>query len=660
MLLKCFAGCDAETIVRAFGLTLADLFDRDPGYQGAGEHSSSRLRTEAAGIAADAAADDAHRPPIPCSGLATALDKLKHDARIGIAQLRAVAAGDDWARLDTVERAMLTSWADPSRRWVPAIAATLGTVDRGGRYHPALPVDPPAAPRPNTLADMPPVEHAAVVAHDVFVAGRLGLIHGPTGGGKTHLAAIAAAAVTNRGNLFAGKATMTGDVLICTEDPETWRDVVAANGGDLSRVKVREPAELHAAIREIRPVAVCIDTMAYLAHASGSGELDSAAEVDRILRPLAALTREIGTAITALDHEPWKDKRAGGAGLTEERPRHSGAKVATCDFIMRCNAEKDVLGERIETITVGPSRVKGARRGIPVSKVTINLDGEPCEPGTGGDGAGGDEYSKWRQHEPGIREYLMRLPHATSYAVRKALDIRGNYTKVHAFVDTCRVQRIDAPEVSEKVDVPPFRTLPPRNGGTPTRSEAFRPIGTGSFRRSEPYSGTGVPGTGASGTDHGLPKGGGGSPEGGLAITEQPIEQPIEAAAPIEQPIEPAAVVDAGAHLVPADDPPFLIGGGGDPGGGAGDWLARWEVETWPHGPGTSDAILTRHLRLDGIFACTPGAGLHSNRRPLSAGEVAHWLGLARRWATASDQPAIVQHAHARADGAQAEAVGLR
>ena len=64
VLLKCFAGCEAETIVRAFGLKLADLFDRDPSYQGAGEHSSSRLRTEAAGIAADAAADDAHKPPI--------------------------------------------------------------------------------------------------------------------------------------------------------------------------------------------------------------------------------------------------------------------------------------------------------------------------------------------------------------------------------------------------------------------------------------------------------------------------------------------------------------------------------------------------------------------------------------------------------------------
>ena len=565
VLLNCFAGCEADAVVRAFGLTLADLFDRDPSYHGAGEHSSPRLRTEAVNIAEDAAADDAHRPPIPCSDLAAALDMLKHDGRRGIAQLRAVAAGDDWGRLETVDRAVLTTWADGRagrQTWAPAIAATLGTVDRGGRYRPAPAPEQPAAPRPDTLADMPPVEQAAVVAHDVFNAGRLGLIHGPTGGGKTHAMAIAAAKVTQRGMLFAGKATMTGDVLICTEDPETWRDVVAASGGDLSRVKVRAPAELHAAIREIRPVAVAVDTMAYLAHASGSGELDSAAEVDRILRPLAALTRETGAAISVADHEPWKDKRAGGAGLTEERPRHSGAKVATCDFIMRCNAEKDVLGERIETITIGPSKVKGARRGIQVSKVTINLDGELCEPG--GDGGDGDRYAKYRHREDDVREYLMANPTAAKRAVRVALGIRGNYTLIGEFVEACRASQAGVPRSAPN---PPERRNAAAFRGVPTNGNA----GVPAFRA---YKGTPVPGTGSGGTDLGFTKGGGVDPEGGatmlVAEQEHATEQATTEQEPTtaEQPIEAAAAVEAAANLAPSDT--LTNDAGGDAGGDAG------------------------------------------------------------------------------------------
>ena len=188
--------------------------------------------------------------------------------------------------------------------------------------------------------------------------------------------ALAAAAVT-QGRLFAGRPCHAGMLLVCTEDPETWREVVDGAGGNLSSVRLCAWPDLEAQVREREPTAVAIDTMQYVAHCSGSGELDSAQEVDRILRPLAALTRETGVAITVADHEPWSEGAQGDKSTgTKDRPRHSGAKVATVDFVLRCTAQKDDDG-LIETIEIGPSKAKGARRGISVSKEVIGLDGTP-------------------------------------------------------------------------------------------------------------------------------------------------------------------------------------------------------------------------------------------------------------------------------------------
>ena len=399
VLLHCHAGCEAESVVRAFGLELRDLFDRSTlgGGFDPSRPAPRRSRTsptadptpkrttyeEAAGIAQDAENDEAHRAPIPVSGLATALDMAKYKGgdRGCIAQLRAVANGEEWARLDPVERAILTDWAADraGRRWRAAVALTLGTVDRTGRYRPAPAEAPPAPPLPDSLADMPPVTLATTVAHDVFYAGKLGLIHGPSGGGKSTLAALAVAAVT-RGVPFMRRPTRAGTIIVCTEDPDTWHDVVSEAGGDLACVKVRPWPSLPAAVRELQSVAVAIDTMQHVAHVAGAGELDSAMEVDRILRPLEALARETGTAITVLDHEPWEDRpKVSGNRMTKGRPRHSGAKVATSDFVMACDATKDADG-RIETITIGPSKAKGARRGIVVTCETIGVDGQPAAP----------------------------------------------------------------------------------------------------------------------------------------------------------------------------------------------------------------------------------------------------------------------------------------
>ena len=227
--------------------------------------------------------------------------RSRDEGQSGIRLLRTIARGEEWSRFDDVERAVLVTWAinRATRDWKPAVQATLGTVDtRTGRYRPApAAVDVPDVEAPDSLAELPAVEDVPAVAHDVFYPGKLGLIHGPSGGGKSTLLATASASITT-GRLFAGRPTIEGDIIIVAEDADTWRTVMHSAGGNLSRVKLRSWAELPEATRAIRPVAVGLDTMQFVAHANGSGELDSAMEVDRILRPLEALARETGAACT--------------------------------------------------------------------------------------------------------------------------------------------------------------------------------------------------------------------------------------------------------------------------------------------------------------------------------------------------------------------------
>lgn len=328
-----------------------------------GSDADARRRAEAIAITDEEQNEQARIPPIPCGGLMAGVEMLRDrdDGCSGIRQLRAVARSEEWPRLDDVERAVLVSWAN--RRapvdWKPAVQCTLGTVDRNGRYRPAPVVqEEPDINAPDSLADLPDVENARAVAHDVFYAGKVTLIHGPSGGGKSTLLALASAAVTT-GGMFAGRPAVEGDIIICAEDADTWRTVVHGAGGDLSRVKLRSWAELPDAVRSLKPVAAAVDTMQYVAHQNGSGELDSAIEVDRILRPLEALARETGAAVTVLDHEPWSDGKNGDRETgTQGRPRRSGAKVATVDAVLRCTATKSD-DNRIESIKYRPVEGEG-------------------------------------------------------------------------------------------------------------------------------------------------------------------------------------------------------------------------------------------------------------------------------------------------------------
>ncbi len=304
--------------------------------------------------------------------------------RLAAAALRNLATCPGWLELDAADRSVLRTvlvdgaskakGADGRRHsWVyPGTAnATIGSTTLAGdgwrQPAAALPTDEPE----RTLADLPAVAAAPVVAASVAYVGRLGLMHGPAGGGKSTVIANAVARITT-GRPWLSQPTIAGAVVLCTEDPDTWRAVVAAAAGDLARVHLRTWRDLPGAVAELQPVMAIVDTLQYVAHQTGSGELDSAREVDLILRPLEKLAREHGTAIVVTDHEPWAEAGSGltdKASGTKKRPRHSGAKVATADYVVRCTTADGVtLLER------GAKR----RRGIDVAAaVRVDIHGDP-------------------------------------------------------------------------------------------------------------------------------------------------------------------------------------------------------------------------------------------------------------------------------------------
>ena len=237
--------------------------------------------------------------------------------------------------------------------------------------------------------------------------GRLGLMHGAAGSGKTTFCSLAAAKIST-GADWCDRPTIHGDVLIVSEDLYTWQDVAEGAGGDLSRIHTCRWRDLEARARALRPVAIVVDTMQFVAEQVGSPELDSASAVDHILRPLQALARELFCGVTVLDHEPWAEART---ATRRSRGRDTPAqKVATGDLLMRCTATKDGFGGFIETITVKPSSGKGGRRNISASPVTVTVNGEITKAPTGGGGGGSDQFTVGEPVDPldeKIVKYLM-------------------------------------------------------------------------------------------------------------------------------------------------------------------------------------------------------------------------------------------------------------
>ena len=338
--------------------------------------------------------------------------------------LHLIAGSPEWAALVPAMRIAVVE-VIKGRMQSQMAMAVLGRFNQSSLTWCAPPTPPPVEDsQACTLADLPAVEPAPVVAYMLAYRGRLGLLHGPAGGGKTTFCALAAAKIST-GADWCDRPTIHGDVLIVSEDLYTWQDVAKGAGADLSRIHTCRWRDLEARARALRPVAIVVDTLQFVATLVNSPELDSASAADNILVPLKALARELFCGVTVLDHEPWAE--GANNDLTKSRPRHSGAKVATADLLMRCTATKDGFGGWIETITVKPSSNKGGRRLISVSPVTVTVDGEITKAPTGGGGGGGsDPLTPSAPHplDEKIVEYLMANPGgSTQKAVRRA--VRG-------------------------------------------------------------------------------------------------------------------------------------------------------------------------------------------------------------------------------------------
>ena len=339
--------------------------------------------------------------------------------------LDAMGQSPEWAAAPpTDQAAVIGLLIDGAQVLERVVIAGLG---RPGKLPAPLPVE---TDEPATFAAMPSVSAAPVIAQNILYTGKLGLMHGPAGGGKTTALANAVARITT-GTDWIGQRTVKGTVLVCAEDKDTWKDALETARADQSLVKPVSWRDLQRTVAELQPVAVMVDTMQYIASLVGSGELDSAREVDRILRPLEALCRQHGTGIVVTDHEPWADGSGptDAASGTKKRPRHSGAKVATCDYILRCS---------VDGATTTIERGAKVRRGIAIDTVTrIDIRGRvvkdlpaeipPAVMGgaeTGDDGQPfADPFAKWRDREPAIRGMLATEPAATDRAIPRAVGL---------------------------------------------------------------------------------------------------------------------------------------------------------------------------------------------------------------------------------------------
>lgn len=294
----------------------------------------------------DTPAEKTAAPPLMTDELAEAMRLMEANDPAALPALRRAAAAESWTVLTRDQRGLLLNWvriAAPSV-FRPSVMATLGTISpRSGVYQTPPPhVEEDTNDEPRTLASLSD-DSPVCLAHGLAFRGRLGLFHGPAGQGKTTLFANLASRMTT-GREFAGRPCAEGRVLILTEDPYTWRHVVTETEGNPERVlTTRWPIPDRHVAGDV--VLVVVDTMAYVSNIEGIN-LDKAHEVDRVLRPLSELAAEFNVAVLVLDHEPWSNEQ-GKQGKTAERPRHSGAKVGTCDWLARVEMDRDRGGVKV-------------------------------------------------------------------------------------------------------------------------------------------------------------------------------------------------------------------------------------------------------------------------------------------------------------------------
>ena len=532
-------------------------------------------------------------------------------ARVGDWRAAAAAAGLD--RSET-ERTIQSAQNGAERKPRPSRPSADPTGRRGYSEAAGAPERPPLdldaiAPR---LGDCSAVSEPVEWLWSGRIArGTLFTITGAPDAGKS-LCGVAIGAAASTGLALPGDVPREPGrvVWIGAEDEDTHALVVARlrhAGADPARVRVfRAPedpvqiAEVCGAIRQWKPGLVLIDS-----HVSWFRESNSGPDVRRELKGATGGLLRDGAAVGIVTH--WRK------GAVEDGPDHFRAAgsnmgiVGAVRSVLECEktAGQDAGVLRTVKHNIGPQpddvdyRIVGHGTGglIGVVEWAGTVPHAPREPGGGG---------RWSDDDVlGAVDNVQAAGKAATFnRIKDALGAKndGQRKALRAIVD--RLAATGRLGVGKAKVGGRDRTIYEHRAASGSKGRQV-PVAAPAEHR-------------ASGTEYVI---------GADADASEPAPDGGPEADPVPD-VEAAGTTGEGPVIE-------TTGGGGDPEGGA-DWHLRWEPDTWPSGLDTPDVPLARHLRLDRVFEVTTydGDGTHATRRPLSGAEVAHWLHLARRWAT--------------------------
>ena len=146
--------------------------------------------------------------------------------------MRKLAACEGWQGQDATKRGLLNMLLEATHVYINLRRTTIGSLRHDGTWQqPPLPVTEDDGPE--WLCDYK-IEPVVEVAAGLFYAGRIGLIHGPSFGGKSTMIGNALARIVT-GRPWLDKPTKQGKAIIMAEEIDTYAQVIQAAGGNLDR-----------------------------------------------------------------------------------------------------------------------------------------------------------------------------------------------------------------------------------------------------------------------------------------------------------------------------------------------------------------------------------------------------------------------------------------